>query len=270
MKTRSFLRALLVLAAPACSSLLGLQPPPAPSDGAGSDASPIDGAVAPYFRFGSDFETQTLNGWDNLQLGSAAGESLAVTTMTPHAGCCALRATKPVGILTTDHVTSQWTQQHGIAGVVDGTIAVRGYIRAVMLPDDTRELGIDDDTGNPASYITAGLGTTPGGFSYGYVVQSSFGSADVQQAHNPLSDALGGWHCVELVINVGAAGHVTLYMDGSAVVEHDTDTRAGGGWKAASFGLGYASMDGSGDVFLDDVAVALYHDDARAIHLGCN
>ena len=73
---------LLALAgsASACSSILGLQPPPVP----------VDASSPPVWSFLDGFESRDLSRW---QTARSANGTLGVETTGAHTGCCALHAT---------------------------------------------------------------------------------------------------------------------------------------------------------------------------------
>ncbi|HEY3806091.1 MAG TPA: hypothetical protein VGL61_25990 [Kofleriaceae bacterium] len=247
----------------ACGSLLDLQPPPVPAD-----------AAAPTWSFSDDFDLGDFRRWS--QVVSSPNGTIEVGSGDSVSGCCALHATVAAGSGTGyQYALVAWPQADPPASpVTSGTIAIRARVRAVQLADDTRELSVAEGGTSATAFATSGLGANPStpGFSWGFILSDPADANFTRQSANVIPDALGGWHCVELVVNVGSAGHLAIYLDGSPVAQIDGDapTRPNVGWDSVEVGLGYASGSAPTEVWIDDAAVALYGDEMPGIHIGCD
>jgi len=243
----------------ACSSLLDLQPPPAPAD-----------AAAPYWSFSDDFDLGDFRRW--TQVVEAPNGTLEVGSGNSVSGCCALHATVEAGSSGYEYAMIAWPQDSA-PPVTSGTIAIRARVQAQQLADDTRELSIAQGGTDATAFATSGLGASSAapGFSWGFFLSDPAEANFSRQSANVIGDALGGWHCVEFDMTVGSAGHLAIYMDDSPVaqIESDVPTDAGTGWDSAQVGIGYASGSAPTELWIDDVVVALYTDAAPGIHIGC-
>lgn len=252
-----------VLATAGCDAVLGLHPPPAPADAAPG---------APYWSFSDDFELGDLRRW--TQPVRAPNGTLDVATQGAHAGCCALHAALDASGVGYEYALLAWPQASPPAPpVTSGTIAVRAWVEASALDPDTRELTIVEGGTSATAYVTAGLGASGAspGFAWGFLVSDPADANFSRQSADVRTDVIGSWHCIELVLVVGEAGHVSIFKDGSPVPEIDgaVDTRPATGWDSVTIGLGYASGAAESDVRIDDVEVALYDDTSPTIHIGC-
>ncbi len=267
--------ALLALLGPlaACDAVLGLEAPPADPD---ANVGPA--AHPPYFVFRDDFETGDLRKWTKASRAAQPGTLDVITggaTGDVHAGAHALRATSEAGDVGFQYELLAWPQASPKADpLTSGTIAVRAWIRAHQLDRDTRELSIAEHDTSPTAYASAGFGATdPGpGYHWGFILSDPNTVNDTQASASDVADALGGWHCVEYIVNVAPAGHLAIFMDDQAVplIEGDADTTVHTGWDSVTIGLGYASGSSASDVVIDDVAIALYTELDRGRHLGCH
>lgn len=248
---------LLALAgsASACSSILGLQPPPVP----------VDASSPPVWSFLDGFESRDLSRW---QTARSANGTLGVETTGAHTGCCALHATLDATGVGYQYAFVSWTDQ--LAPVTAGTVAVRAYVRADALDVDTRELSLAQGGADPSVYATAGLGTSAMGVSWGFILADQATGVYSRQATEPA--AFAAWHCIEYVVNVAPSGNLAIFVDGNPtpVIEGLADTVPSPGWDRSTVGLGYASGATVSDVAIDDVAVAVYEDTAPGQHIGCD
>jgi hypothetical protein len=257
----------LVVPLAACGSLLDLQPPPSPL------VAPDSSAFTPLWSFADNFDLGDFRLW--TQVVSSTNGSIEVANGDSVSGCCALHATVAGGSGTGfQYAMITWPQATPAAQpVTAGTIAMRARVKALQLADDTRELGVDQGGTSTTAFATSGLGTnsTQAGFSWGFVVSDPGDQSFSRQSANVIADAIGGWHCVEFVVDVAASGHLAIFMDGSPVAQIDGDapTLAGVGWDSVSVGLGYASGSAPTEILIDDAVVAIYGDDAPTIHIGC-
>jgi hypothetical protein len=58
-------------------------------------------------------------------------------------------------------------------------------------------------------------------------------------------------------------------MDGALEIGGDANTSASVGWDSVTVGLSFSSGIAASEVYVDDVAIALYSDTSPTIHLGC-
>ncbi|HEX4449907.1 MAG TPA: hypothetical protein VH143_03500 [Kofleriaceae bacterium] len=248
-----------------CSALLDLAPPQQSADAT---------TFTPLWSFADDFDLGDFRLW--TQVVSSTNGSIEVTSGDSVSGCCALHAVVAGGSGTGfEYALLTWPQATpNAAPVTSGSIAMRARVKALQLADDTRELTVDQGATDATAFATSGLGTnsTSPGLSWGFVLSDPADQNDTRQSANVIGDALGGWHCIEVVIDVASAGYLAIFMDGSPIPQIDgaVSTLAGVGWDSAEVGLGYASGSSPTDVLIDDVAIALYADTDRAIHIGCN
>jgi hypothetical protein len=269
---RRALLAILIVLAPGCNSLLGLEPPPAPAgDGGatpGSDAPSATGHT-PYWTFSDDFELGDLRRW--TKPGFNNNNAPSVTRDNAASGCCAMHAAVAAGAsgFAYELITLQGDGANGI--VTAGTIAMRARIKALQLDHDTREIAVVEGGTQATQFATSGLGGDGGHFTWGYDV-SDPGADNVGKVSSAtVSDAIGGWHCIEVVIDVADAGHVAVFSDDAPtpLVDGDVNTLAAPGWDGAQIGLPFASGTTNAEILLDDAVVSLYHDRDRGIHIGC-
>jgi hypothetical protein len=260
--------AFAVLAMTGCSALLDLAPPPTPQ------LSPDASAYTPLWSFADDFDLGDFRLW--TQVVSSTNGSIEVASGDSVSGCCALHATVGAGSGTGfQYAMVTWPQATPAAPpVTSGSIAIRARVKALQLANDTRELSVDQGGTNTTAFATSGLGAngTAPGFSWGFVLSDPADQNDTRQSANVIGDALGGWHCIEFVVDVAPAGHLAIFMDGSPVpqVGDDAPTLAGSGWDSAEVGLGYASGSSTAEVLIDDVVIAQYADTDPTIHIGCD
>ena len=239
-----------------CSSLLDLKPPPAP----------VDAIASPSWTFRDDFELGGLQRWSRTTPIQSSNGTFEIATSGAHAGCCSLHAT-----LAPSGSGYQYALEQLAAPVTSGTIAVRAYVRAVALDPDTRELSIVEGGANPTAFTTAGLGRADqgAGDAWGFILSDPSTASYPRQSTQLVSDAIGGWHCVEYDVAVADAGHLALYMDGELQIAGDANTTASTGWDSATIGVGFSSGTAATEVYIDDVAIALYSDSSPVPHLGC-
>ncbi len=246
-----------------CSSLLDLQPPPVP----------LDAVATPSWTFHDDFELGDLQRWTRPTPIQSANGSFEIATAGAHAGCCALHASVAPTGTGFQYALEQWTHAAPMAPpVTSGTIAVRAFVRAAALDPDTRELSIAEGGSTPSSFTSAGLGRSDQGTgtTWGFILSDSSTESYPRQSTELVSDAIGGWHCVEYDLAVADAGHLALYMDGALQIAGDANTSASaGGWDSVSLGLDFSAGTAASEVYIDDVAIALYSDTSPTIHLGC-
>jgi hypothetical protein len=243
-----------------CSSLLDLQPPPVPVDAIGT----------PSWTFHDDFETGDLSRWTNPTPAQSANGMLEIATTGAHAGCCALHASATTPGPAFEYATERWTEASPPAPVfTGGTIAVRAYMRATALDPDTREISIAQAGTDPPVYANAGLGISDkhDGTAWGFILADGSTANYPLQSSMLIGDAIGGWHCVEYDVAVADAGHLAIYMDGALQIGGDANTRAQ--WDTVLLGLPFSSGIAASDVYIDDVAIALYPDTSPTMHLGC-
>src|SRR3569623_1106226 len=249
--------ALLLLAG--CGSQLDLQPPPVPADAVG----------APRWRFDEDFESGNLQRWTMTAPVQSNG-TFEIASAGAHGGAHARHVTAAAGGTGYQYALEQWTQATPAApAVTAGTIAVRAWVRAAALDVDTRELSFAEGGASPSAFTSAGLGHTSAGETWGFILSDESTASYPRQSENVVEDALGGWHCVEYDVAVADNGHLALYMDGALQIAGDATTLASNGWDSATIGLGFSSGAAMSDVYIDDVAIALYDDGAPVIHIGC-
>ena len=245
-----------------CSSLLDLEPPPVP----------LDAIATPSWTFRDDFELGDLQRWSRMTPLQSANGSFEIATSGAHAGCCALHASVAPPDSGFQYALEQWPQATPMAPpVTSGTIAVRAYVRAVALDPDTRELSITEGGSSPDAFTSAGLGRSDqgNGTSWGFILTDPSTTSYPQQSPDLVSDAIGGWHCVEYDLAVADAGHLALYMDGELQIAGDANTSTSTGWDSVTIGLGFSRGTAASEVYIDDVAIALYSDTSPTIHLGC-
>jgi hypothetical protein len=245
-----------------CSSLLDLEPPPVP----------IDAIATPSWTFHDDFELGDLQRWTQTTPNQSTNGSFEIATSGAHAGCCALHASLSPPGKGFQYALEQWTQAAPVAPpVTSGTIAVRAYVRAVALDPDTREFSFAEGAANPTAYTSAGLGRSDkdDGTAWGFILSDSSTANYPLQSADLVADAIGGWHCVEYDIAVADAGHLALYMDGAVQIAGDANTSAHIGWDSVTVGLDFSSGVAASEVYVDDVAIALYSDTSPTIHIGC-
>lgn len=243
-----------------CGSLLDLEPPPVPVDPVG----------APTWRFDEDFELGDLQRWTTTAPVQSANGTFEIAHAGAHGGCCAMHVTVSPPGSGYQYALEQWTEATPMAAAVDtGTIAVRAYVRAVALDPDTRELSFAEGGSNPSAFTSAGLGQTPDGETWGFILTDESTTSYPRQSQDVVADALGGWHCVEYDVAVAEDGHLAIYMDGALQIDGDATTRTSQGWDSATIGLGFSSGTAMSDVYIDDVAIALYDDQSPTIHIGC-
>ena len=255
----------LLLGLAACSQLLEIAPPP---------VATTEGPETPYWTFADDFELGDLRRW--TQHVSSPNGTLTVDTGDAASGCCALHATLAAGPVGFQYALVSWPATSPSAPpLTSGTIAVRARIKAVQLDPDTRELSVVEGGASASAFVTAGLGATgtSTGDAWGFVLSDPSTAGFAPRSANVVPDALGGWHCVELVVNVASdAGHVAVFMDGSAVpqIDADANTSVAVGWDSVTVGLSYASGVAPAEILLDDVQVALSADLSPTLHIGCD
>jgi hypothetical protein len=254
---RVLIAAVVASAAPACSSLLDLQPPPVP----------VDTSFTPLWSFHDDFETGDLSRWHTA---SSPNGTLGVATSGAHAGCCALHATLDATGAGFQYGRVSWTDQAQLPPVTSGTIAVRAYVRADALDRDTRELSLTQGDSDPDTYATAGLGLSDPGMTWGFILQDQATGKYSRQASAVA--AYADWHCVEYVVNVATSGELAIFVDGAATpaIEGVADTIPTTGWSSVDVGLGFASGVTISDVDIDDVAIAVYADTSPGLHIACD
>lgn len=250
---------LAVLLLAGCGSLLDLQPPPVPADAVG----------APRWRFDDDFESGDLQRWTMTTPVQSNG-TFEIASSGAHGGAHALHVTAAAGGTGYQYALEQWTQATPAAPAAStGTIAVRAWVRAAALDVDTRELSFAEGGASPSAFTSAGLGHTNAGETWGFILSDESTASYPRQSEHVVEDALGGWHCVEYDVAVADDGHLALYMDGALQIAGDATTLASHGWDSATIGLGFSSGAAMSDVYIDDVAIALYDDSAPVIHIGC-
>jgi hypothetical protein len=245
-----------------CSSLLDLQPPPAP----------VDAIAAPSWTFHDDFELGDLGRWTTTTPIQSANGAFEIATTGAHAGCCALHASVTAPDSGFQYALEQWTQAAPAAPpVTSGTIAVRVYVRAVALDPDTRELSFAEGGSNPTAFTSAGLGRSDqgNGTAWGLILSDPSTASYPRQSTHVVADALGGWHCVEYDVAVADAGHLAVYMDDMLQIDGEANTMAATGWDSVTVGLGFSSGSAAAEVYVDDVEIALYSDTSPTLHLGC-
>ena len=238
-----------------CSSLLDLEPPP---------------AAAPAWSFEDDFETGDLSRWTSPTPAHSPNGTIEVASAGAYAGCCALHVAATLPDSSSQYASERWTEASPPAPIFTaGTIAVRAYVRATALDPDTRELSIAQNGSNPPVFASAGLGITDqhDGSSWGFILSDGSTASYPLQSAMAVGDAIGGWHCVEYDVAVADAGHLAIYMDGALQIAGDANTRAQ--WDTVTIGLGFSSGVAASDVYIDNVAIALYADTSPTMHLGC-
>jgi hypothetical protein len=241
-----------------CSSLLDLQPPPA--------------IATPSWTFHDDFELGDLRRWTHTTPLQSSNGSFEIATSGAHAGCCALHASVSPPGTGFQYALEQWTQAAPMAPPVSsGTIAVRAYVRAAALDPDTRELSIDEGGTDPDAFTSAGLGRSDQGTgtAWGFILSDPATGNYPLQSADLVTDAIGGWHCVEYDLAVADAGHLALYMDGALQIAGDANTSTSPGWDSVTIGLAFSGGTARSEVYIDDVAIALYSDTLPTPHLGC-
>ncbi|HET9627336.1 MAG TPA: hypothetical protein VFP84_38520 [Kofleriaceae bacterium] len=268
-------RALWLLVLAGCNQLLGLEPPPAPGgtgnpDAAAGGDAPIATGRTPYWTFSDDFELGDFRRWSTG--GTSPDAVLEVDHTVAAAGCCSMHARINAGAVGVAYklITLQGDGPGGT--VTAGTLAMRARIKATQLAADTREIAIVQGGTSGSQFVTSGLGQiSGGGFGWGYDATDAAVDNRAKASTATVDDALGGWHCIEVVINLGDAGHVAIFSDDLAVplVEDDFNTLAQPGWDSATFGLPFSSGSALTELYLDDAVVSLYHDSDRGIHIGC-
>jgi hypothetical protein len=249
---RAFLVAAIACAAPACSDLLDLQPPP---------------PFTPEWSYHDDFETGDLAKW---HIASSQNGAIGIATTGAHAGCCAMHATLDASGTGFQYGRVTWTDNAQHAAVTDGTLAVRAFVRADALDRDTRELSFSQGGDNATAFATAGLGANDSDTTWGFFVSDPAASGYSLQSSVPA--AFSAWHCVEYVINVAHTGHVAIFVDDNPVpvIDGIADTIPPIGWDSVTVGLGFASGVTATDLELDDAAAAIYPDTSQGIHIGCS
>jgi hypothetical protein len=84
---------------------------------------------------------------------------------------------------------------------------------------------------------------------------SEFGSAGLHDHEGSIAAQTATWTCVELVIDLGSAASVTLYIDGSATTQGSL-TNAGDSYDTIAVGVTRANAGGF-ELYIDDVAIAM-------------
>jgi hypothetical protein len=236
-----------------------------------SDSGQDSGLVA-YWSFSNGFDDGGFGPWDQPPAIST-GAMTTVVTSGAHTGCCAMHATTPTGATQNAYIMETWTTATPSAPVVNsGTVAVRAWIKTSEVDPSSQEIGLVQGEQGPTWYAAAGLeGTGPAlhwGFDENVPGFPDNASADASAG----SAAEASYHCVEFVMNVGSAadgGGLAIFVDGVAQIQASWPTSVDVGWDSAGVGLWYSAGNAPSDVLVDDVTVALYHDQSPVIHIGC-
>ena len=302
-------RALLALAIVAygvasCRDVLGLrepEPPDAAADAApdgealdatsdvsdaavASDAAPdVDAAPAyptPYWSFVDGFETGDFRYWTQI-IDPGTDGSLTVVDAGAHVGCCAMRSTVVAGGARTnpfEYLVASWPDAGAGGFVTSGTIAFRAEAKITSVDQDVGLLSIVQGGSQGTANATGVIAPKGSGAAWGQTLldpanPSQLGAGGGQLLANGGADGL--WHCLELDMVVAASGTLSLFVDptGSkslAAATFGTDTRTSPGWDTALLGVLYSSSGAAATTVLwDDVAIGLFADTSKDVHIGC-
>lgn len=268
----------------ACRQVLGLTPPQGSDAGsrdAEDDAEDVEsGEVGPvpYWTFTDGFEEGNLGKWQQTIDPGTSG-SLTVVDAGAYEGCCAMQAIVDQGASRTspyEYVLQSWADAS--TPLVDaGTIAVRAHVKVASLDDNVGLISIVQGGTSPVAYSDAVFAPNSAGESWGIELLDPANTSVNGASGSNLPD--GGaddqWHCIELDMNVGATGQMSLFVDPNGVTETPSvhfasSTIAAGGWDSVQLGLPFSSPgSATSEITYDDVEIALFHDDLPTIHIGC-
>ena len=239
----------------ACEGVLdGLAAGPAPANEGGSDApvgSDAGAAIVPPCpdaAFCDDFESGNLGKWTTVDPGPLV--TVTVDDRDPRNGEKALHLVAPMG----DGGITYAEVQHRLSAVkTSGTIALRAWVLVhETLPDDTAFI-VFRPQGAPFPSIA--IQSKEGRLTY-FVSDATGSGAGIG---GPVTAPLGvdSYVCVSVRITVGTTGHLFAMVGGTAAVDVEIDTLAGGpGIGVAGIGLPTVTTSKRTEIFFDDVAIS--------------
>ncbi|GAC1353340.1 MAG: hypothetical protein NVSMB1_25940 [Polyangiales bacterium] len=234
-----------------------------------AEVPPFGTKACPSAAFFCDgFESGDISRWNDIESYGVARAKPLVEKTHPFAGKYALHVTQDLKAPPrTKEETSSGTLRLAVKDLsIGSTFAARAYVYLpTELEPNTFLMWIASPKGSLVSLVANG---------------ANFFIRDVRDTGSATTDAvpLMRWLCVELIVTVKRAGHVSLLVEGKSALELDTDTLGGTpdvpnfNVPANEFRLGFPHVQGlvGRDAFFDDVAVALFPDgSARSSSIGC-
>lgn len=192
------------------------------------------------------FEDGFDEGWDCRTWPTTAMSTCAIQGSMSYRGASAIQAT------TRSSGDQAFGRQRGFPPVASGDLYVRAYLRLDQSPAPGRItlMKIATDTlgiGSTVSFSADGSATV------GHDGETPWFGADSAAGALPVDE----WFCVELHVNIGAAGFVETFVNGEQLAREDGDTRTTQPYQQLV--VGQQHTDGGlpqVSVFADEVVVA--------------